>query len=197
MDPRDELTAALAPLTGVLDRLGVEWYVGGSVASTVHGKFRATNDIDLVAALREAHAAEIARALSEDHYADEGSIREAVRRGASFSVIQFATGLKIDVFVARGDAYELAVRSRRVRAALGSAGTPIWVVSPEDSILTKLVWFRRGGGVSERQWSDVVGVVEVRGAGLDIEYLRTWAPSLAVGDLLDRALAREPRPPAL
>ena len=62
MDERDDLVVALAPLIDVLDRLGVAWYVGGSVASTVHGHFRATNDIDVIADLREEHAAAIREA---------------------------------------------------------------------------------------------------------------------------------------
>lgn len=195
MDPRDDLGVALAPLVAVLDRLGVAWYVGGSVASTVHGHFRATNDIDVVAELRDEHAGEIRAALAADHYVDETAIRDAVRRRSSFNVIHFGTGLKIDVFVAREGEFESGVRARRVRAALGTgpdAGT-VWVVSAEDVVLTKLVWYRRGGGVSERQWRDVLGVVRVRGAELDVAYLRRWAAALGVADLVEDALAERPR----
>jgi len=52
MDERDDLVVALTPFVDLLDRLGVVWYVGGSVASTVHGQFRATNDIDVIADVR-------------------------------------------------------------------------------------------------------------------------------------------------
>ena len=71
MDEHDDLVVALTPLIDVLDRLGVTWYVGGSVASTVHGRFRATNDIDVIAALREERAVAIRAALEADHYVDE------------------------------------------------------------------------------------------------------------------------------
>ena len=56
MDERDEYLAALTPLIDLLNRLGIAWYVGGSVASTVHGRFRATNDVDMIADLRAEHA---------------------------------------------------------------------------------------------------------------------------------------------
>jgi len=169
----------------------VVWYVGGSVASTVHGRFRATNDIDVVADVREEHAAEISAALHEDHYVDEESIVDAVRRRSSFNLVHFGTGLKIDVFVGRDSEYAASARSRRAREPIGDApdARRVWVASAEDTVLAKLEWFRRGGEVSERQWRDVQGVIELSGAGLDVAYLCEWAPSLGIADLLERALA--------
>ncbi|HEX4135151.1 MAG TPA: hypothetical protein VHY84_11120, partial [Bryobacteraceae bacterium] len=58
------------------------------------------------------------------------------------------------------------------------------VASAEDTILEKLVWYKRGGQVSDHQWSDVLGVATTR--RLDREYLRGWAPKLGVADLLER-----------
>lgn len=95
MDGNDDLTVAPTPLIDLLDRLEVSWYVGGSVASTVHGRFRATNDVDVIADLREDHASVIRTALEADHFVDEESIREAVRDRSSFTLVHFGTGLKI------------------------------------------------------------------------------------------------------
>ena len=197
MDRHHNLAVALTPLIDVLERLGVAWYVGGSVASTVHGRFRATNDVDVIADLREEHASPIRAALEADHYVDEESIRDAVRRRTSFNLIHFGTGLKIDVFVAADTEYEAGVRARRVSESIGDAGSTrrLWVASAEDTILAKLGWYRRGGGTSERQWRDVQGVIELRGSELDLGYLHRWASVLGVGDLLAQALteARERR----
>ena len=191
MDEHDDLVVALAPFVELLDRLGVAWYVGGSVASTVHGRFRATNDIDVIAGLGEEHAPAVRTALKADHYVDEDSIREAVRRRASFNLVHFGTGLKIDVFVPADSDYEATVRARRVSEPLGTGGEVrrLWFASAEDTALAKLAWHRRGGEVSERQWRDVRGVIELRGDELDIPYLRRWAPELGIADLLERALA--------
>ena len=191
MEGRDDLVVALSPLVDLLDRLGVVWYVGGSVASTVHGRFRATNDIDLIADVREEHAAEIFAALHEDHYVDEDSIVDAVRRRSSFNLVHFGTGLKIDVFVGRDSGYAARARSRRAKEPIGDApdARRVWVASAEDTVLAKLEWFRRGGEVSERQWRDVQGVIELSGVRLDVAYLHEWAPSLGIADLLERALA--------
>ena len=191
MDGNDDLTVALTPLIDLLDRLEVAWYVGGSVASTVHGHFRATNDVDVVADLREDHASVIRTALEADHFVDEESIREAVRDRSSFNLVHFGTGLKIDVFVAADSEYEAGVRARRVSERIGDARRTrrLWVASAEDTVLAKLRWYRRGGEASERQWRDVQGVIELRGRVLDVEYLRRWAPVLGVADLVGRALA--------
>ena len=192
MDEHDDLAAALMPLTDVLDRLGVTWYVGGSVASTVHGRFRATNDVDVIADLHEEHANRLRTALEAGYYVDEESIRSAVRHRASFNLVHFATGLKIDVFVAADSEYEAGVRARRVSEPIGDAwgGRRLWIASAEDTIIAKLRWYRLGGETSERQWRDVQGVVELRGSELDREYLRQWASVLGVHDLLERAFAK-------
>ncbi len=191
MDGNDDLTIALTPLIDLLDRLEVSWYVGGSVASTVHGRFRATNDVDVIADLREEHASVIRTALEADHFVDEESIREAVRCRSSFNLVHFGTGLKIDVFVAADSEYEAGVRARRVSEPIGDARRTrrLWIASAEDTILAKLRWYRRGSGISERQWRDVQGVIELCGHGLDVGYLCRWAPVLGIADLVERALA--------
>ena len=190
MDRHDDLAVALTPLIDVLERLGVAWYVGGSVASTVHGRFRATNDVDLIANLREEHASPLRAALEAEHYIDEESICDAVRHESSFNLVHYGTGLKIDVFIAADTEYEAGVRARRVPEPIGDGADArcLWIASAEDTILAKLAWYRCGGGASQRQWRDVQGVIELRGRELDVEYLRRWAPVLGVGDLLEEAL---------
>lgn len=196
MDEHDALVVALSPLIDLFDRLGIAWYVGGSVASTVHGHFRATNDVDIIACLGEEHAAAIRESLGADHYVDESSIRDAAVRRSSFNLVHYGTGLKIDVFIPPDSEYEAGVRARRIPELVGEGrgARRLWIASAEDTMLAKLVWHRRGGGVSERQWRDVQGVIELRGGELDIEYLRRWAPVLGVSDLLERALAEAWRP---
>ncbi|HIP95637.1 MAG TPA: hypothetical protein EYH32_00295 [Anaerolineae bacterium] len=62
-----------------------------------------------------------------------------------------------------------------------------YLASPEDVILHKLDWFRLGGGVSERQWNDVLGVLKVQALSLDLAYLQRWAAELGLTGLLDQA----------
>ncbi len=65
---------------------------------------------------------------------------------------------------------------------------PVYLASPEDVILNKLEWYKMGGGVSDRQWNDILGVLKTQEATLDLAYLRKWAVTLDVTDLLNRAL---------
>jgi hypothetical protein len=64
----------------------------------------------------------------------------------------------------------------------------VYLSSPEDVILHKLEWYRLGGGVSDRQWGDVLGVLKVQGEALDFGYLRQWAGELGLTELLAAAL---------
>ena len=59
---------------------------------------------------------------------------------------------------------------------------------PEDILLQKLRWCRKGGEISDRQWRDILGIVRVQGPHLDRDYLTNNAPVLGVSDLLMRAL---------
>jgi hypothetical protein len=78
---------------------------------------------------------------------------------------------------------------RRQRITLaGMGGGELSVATAEDTILQKLAWFRLGGGASERQWNDILGVLKVRRGKLDLPYLEHWAAELELGDLLHRAL---------
>jgi hypothetical protein len=82
---------------------------------------------------------------------------------------------------------ELA-RRRLVRLEADDPTSTVAVASPEDAVLHKLEWFRDGGGVSDRQWRDVLGVLKVQGESLELDYLRRRAAQLATGELLERAL---------
>ncbi|MEW6743961.1 MAG: hypothetical protein AB1486_14515 [Planctomycetota bacterium] len=60
--------------------------------------------------------------------------------------------------------------------------------SPEDTVLHKILWYQKGGGVSERQWGDVLGILKVQRDQLDLGYMRHWAQSLGITELLERAI---------
>ncbi len=76
-------------------------------------------------------------------------------------------------------------RAREDVLELGSR--PFFFASPEDMILAKLDWWKLGGGVSNRQWNDIVEIMKEKHAALDIAYLRQSAPMLGIADLLEKA----------
>ena len=174
-------------VTNVLDGLGVEHVVGGSLASSLLGVPRATNDVDIVASLRVEHVAQFVAALGEGFYADDDMIRDAIVHRSSFNVIHLETMFKVDVFVPLLDVVTRAELRRGVRIAIDGDRT-LRLASAEDTIAQKLAWFRKGGETSDRQWSDALGVLVVQQQRLDMEYLRETSDLLGVLDLLDRAL---------
>lgn len=174
-------------VTEVLEDLGVPYLVGGSIASSLHGYPRATQDADLVADLREDHVAPFVAALGGRFYVSEERVRHAVARRSSFNVIHLATMFKVDVFVLGESPLAREEMARRERVVLQEGAGELEVASAEDTILQKLHWYRLGRGVSDRQWHDVLSVLQVQGNRLDRAYLTRGAELLGVADLLERA----------
>lgn len=182
-----EPIAVTLRVAAALESLGIEYLVGGSIASSVHGHPRTTQDVDVVARIAGRHVADFVAALQGDFYVDADMINDAIRRRSSFNIIYLETMLKVDIFVFAGD--PLGQEEMRRRVAITLRGTDVWFASAEDIVLQKLDWFRKGDGISERQWRDVLGVLDVQGARFDQTYARTWAKQLGLDTLLEKALA--------
>ena len=183
--------AIAARLTAALEALRVQYAVGGSLASSLHGVPRATNDIDIVADLRSGHVDRFIARIEREFHVDAEMIRSAVAERSSFNVFDVTTMMKVDVFVAEADEWivEELVRAREESIEIDGTPATMRFATAEDTLLYKLVWYRLGGEQSERQWSDVLGVIKVQADRLDRSYLRRWAKHLKVSDLLDRVLA--------
>jgi len=184
-----DLLVALTPVLRVLSELGVRHFVGGSIASSAHGVARASVDGDVVAELVLAQVGPFVAALRDAYYVPEERIRDAVARRASFNVIHLDTMLKVDVFVSQDRPFDRRAFERSQPASIGDADdATLLVSSAEDIVLAKLEWYRRGGELSERQWTDVMGVLQASASALDLPYLQRGGVELGVGDLLERAL---------
>jgi len=189
--PISEALQITLDVARVLEGLGVSYLVCGSMASSVHGIPRATQDVDLVANLLEEHIPAFAEALGSAYYFDIERIRDAIRRKRSFNVIHIATAFKVDIFIQKDDVLSQSEMNRRERISVGeTGGEELWVSSPEDTIVQKLYWYRLGGGVSEHQWQDALGILKVRSRNreLSIDYMVWGASVLGVEDLLQQAL---------
>ena len=187
-----ESYAGLRRLTEVLRELNVQYLIGGSLASSVHGVPRATMDVDLVVDLKPGEVARLAAALNSEFYADAAALEAAFRANRAFNIIHYSSGYKFDLFPLSDDPFHQAEFGRRmlVRLALPELGLlELPIATAEDCVLSKLEWHRRGGEASSTQWEDVLGVVRTSREHLDLEYLRRWSRHLGVEDLLDRLLA--------
>ena len=188
--------AAGAGVIDALNAMGVPWFLTGSIASSLHGIPRSTNDLDIVAALVPEQAGELVRRLGDGYYADEAMIRNAFTRRQSCNVIWLETMMKIDLMPPRFECDgEAMIRRISTNLADGSGSlVPVYVATPEDVILAKLFWYRQGGQMSERQVSDIRGIVAVQADRLDRTYINAWASRMGVADVLATIL---PEPPSL
>ena len=185
MTARTALDVALV-VAETFGRLDIEYVVGGSFASSVHGEPRSTQDVDFVADLREGSIREWIELLDDEFYVDVDRVTKAVRSARSFNILHLQSAFKVDIFVKSTSLADELQLNRRQRWEFPD-GRSLWITSAEDIVLRKLLWYRLGNEVSDRQWRDVLAILRVKGGDLDLESLARWATKLEVEDLLARA----------
>ncbi len=167
----------LGRLVDKLNDAGVPHMVAGSFASTYHGVPRSTQDVDVVIDPSASALETFVSSLPQSkYYVDAGVARDAFHRRSRFSVIDMTTGWKVDLIIRKDRPFSIEELSRRQRATI--FGAEVFVVTAEDSILSKLEWAKLTD--SERQLRDVAGILSVHGASLDRAYLERWVAGLGV-----------------
>jgi len=164
-----------------LEDSAIEYMVTGSIASSLQGEPRATHDLDVVVAIRESDIPAVLAAFpAPQFYVDEPAVREAIRTGGMFNIIDRIEGDKVDFWMLTDEPFDRSRFHRRIREMV--LGVEFAVSSPEDTILAKLRWSRLGGG-SLKTYTDALRVYEVQGELLDHAYIDEWARRLEITDL--------------
>lgn len=136
-------SSVLASLTTILDDVGVRYVLVGSFASSMHGTYRATADIDVLTELKLEQVHPLFESIKNTFYADEHTMRDAVTRGGSFNAIHFDSVFKVDVFVSKGDEFALSQLDRgELRKISPEHSETVYVATVEDTILAKLRWYQ-------------------------------------------------------
>jgi hypothetical protein len=171
----------------ILDGAGIDYMVTGSIVSSLQGEPRSTHDVDVIVAIQSQHVGAILNAFARPRfYVDEGAIREAMRMGGTFNVLDTHEGDKIDFWMLTDSEFDQSRFNRRY--AEDVFGVRMKVSSPEDTILAKLSWAKLSGG-GERYIRDALGVYQVQEPSLDPHYLDEWAHRLSIDNLLARVRA--------
>lgn len=177
----------LLEVASILDDLAIPYVLGGSLASSALGEPRSTVDIDVAVVLPPGQVDALLERVGDRFYVPVEAARAAASSAGSFNLLDLDSTLKVDLFVLGDGVLDRRQIDRRVSVEVPGLPRPIWVTAPEDQVLRKLDWFRRGGGSSDRQWRDVVGILRVGGDRLDRGDLAQAADELQLRDLLDRA----------
>jgi len=171
----------------IFDKLNIPYMVGGSLASSVHGIPRATQDIDIVADIKPVQVDSLVKAFEGEFYIDADMVQDAIKYSSSFNIIYLETMFKVDIFVLKNDLVSQDEMNRRQPYQVDSQQA-FFVSSAEDIIIQKLHWFQLGGKISERQWNDILGVFQVQKETLDYSYLQKSAKLKGVAELLEQAI---------
>ena len=179
----------LIRVIAVLDQSGIDYMITGSVASSLQGEPRSTNDIDIVVTIHpESVPAFVAAFPQPQFYLEETAVREAVRTKGFFNLIDVNHGFKVDFYLLTQEPFD---RSRFSRKRVENVfGLKLKISSPEDTILMKLRWSELSGG-SEKQFQDARSVYLVQAETLDFSYLDRWADHLGIKELLRRVQSEE------
>ena len=171
----DDQLDLLRLVVGRLDRLGIPYMLSGSLALAYYAEPRMTRDIDLIVELAPAAVPGLVEAFQDDFYCDAEAVSRAVETRRMVNLIHQASTQKVDLVIRKDTPYRREEFARRREVAVDSFR--VWIVSPEDLVLSKLVWAK--DSASELQRRDVTILIASR-TDLDWLYLDRWARDLDI-----------------
>jgi len=171
-----------------MDQHQIRYFVTGSVATITYGDPRFTNDIDIVAELSNAHIDALCAAFSgPDYYCSRDAVVQAIRQRFQFNLLHSKSGMKIDVIIPADNEFDRGRFDRRIRI-VASDNLEIWLASPEDVIIKKMVYYKEGE--SEKHIRDILGVLRVRAEKVDRAYISDWADQMQLTPIWHEILQR-------
>ncbi|SPF44436.1 conserved hypothetical protein [Candidatus Sulfotelmatobacter kueseliae] len=164
-------------ITSALGEAGIAYMLTGSFASAYYGTPRTTQDFDLVIAATAEQLRTFVQRLSKDeYYVDLDTALEAHKRQSLFNVVDMATGWKIDLIIRKSRPFSEEEFRRRKLIVL--QGSPLFVASAEDVVVSKLEWAKLAR--SQRHIEDVASVLRIGWDSLDRAYLEKWILELRI-----------------
>jgi hypothetical protein len=179
----------LTKVAETLTKLRVPYAVVGSIASSMYGEPRNTNDIDIVLDLQPDHVLPFCEEFpSPEFYLSRTAVESAVTKRFQFNIIHPGSGFKIDCILAGSDAFDANQLSRAINLSLEKDSSAIRFATAEDVILKKMEYFRLGQ--SEKHARDILGILREQGDRIDREYIRQWAETMGLSEIWEAILVR-------
>jgi len=180
-------TELLKKVAKTLEQLDIPYIVTGGVAVTVWGRPRFTVDIDIAVEVSLSQSEKLVdrlRKIDKKIYISDIAVSQAVSGKGEFNLIH-PDGLKVDFWVLEEDAYTRSrIRRKKTKKVWGQN---IAFISPEDLILAKLVWYKKGR--STRQMEDIESIIAIQ-KKLDWRYIKRWAAIQSTEKFLDLVLKK-------
>lgn len=168
----------------LLEKENIDYMLVGSFVSSLYGEPRSTQDIDIIISINRDHINKLIKNFAPPrYYIDEEQIHLAIQYEKMFNLLDTEEGDKIDFYIQKNESYEKEKFNRRKKESF--LGMEVYVLSPEDLILSKLIWSKKSG-YSEKQLNDVLGVLRVQKNSLDFPYIQRKLDELSLTEFRDK-----------
>jgi hypothetical protein len=146
--------------------------LSGSVAMSIYTLPRATRDFDFIVHLQEKDLYSLTEHFKGDYYLEVDAVKDSIKNHSIFNIIDHASGFKADFVILKNEEFRQAEFSRRRQTEF--YGTEIWVVTPEDLLISKLFWIQ--DLQSALQMEDIRNLSSIE--NLDWNYIHDWVIKL-------------------
>jgi len=168
-----------------LQKAGIDYVICGSIAASFYGVERSTQDADIIINPTEEQLTNFFKLLGDAYYVNSDDAAEALNQRTMFNIIDVENIWKADLIIRKKtDFYAEEFRRKRKEEMLGK---DFYILSPEDVILSKLLWAKQSR--SELQYRDVMTILTIQAGHLDMKYLNKWAKVLNVEEDLNKCLS--------
>jgi len=182
-DHPSDLTDFLKLMLEALEAARVDYLIGGAVAEWAWGEPRATQDLDFVIDLPMKALNKFSKELEKRDMLVPAEIMLDTmmenRADIPINAIHIYTGFKADLYLVReGDELRQSAFKRRMRVDYGPPIGKVYVHSPEDLILYKLIYLGISG--QPKHSRDIASILHSRKEDLDLRYIEEWVKRLGL-----------------
>jgi hypothetical protein len=169
----------------ILNDAQIPYYVTGGVAAIAYGEPRATIDLDIVIAIELSNLSTFATYLENQGFYVAGLGEVLGGQLSCFNITHLDTVENVDLMISGTTEFDLQKLGRRQLYTFPD-GAQIALATPEDVVLSKLIWRRESQ--SDKQWRDILGILKVQQEKLDFVYIRQWVDQFELENDWQRAL---------
>lgn len=177
-----DLVSILKIVVNRLAVLKIPYLLTGGLAVSYWGLSRTTHDIDIIIEAEKEDKDKIINIFKKDFYISKEAVELAIDQRFTFNIIHSKTGLKIDFWLTKKDPHKILEFKRGLNKKI--FGKQISIITPEDLILEKLLWYKDGG--SSRHLEDIKGILQI--SKPDLTYIRDWTEKQSTSEILEDIL---------